>query len=170
MLFHHCSFTVSEHVHESWDGLCSHVRHSVVIFTRLFHWMIVNLSFLQVWPIYLFECVWISSNFIESSLVHSIPITLITMCYVYIIVYIRRRSISIRRIHQRANDRRDLSILTRVFILLALMIRSGLPQMGIGIYYHYSGFLPSWATFSVLCATIIICKISLDHHFTHKME
>ena len=102
------------------------------------------------------------------SMVHSIPITLTTICYVYTIVYIRRRTISIRTTRQRARDRRDLSVLTRVFILLAVMIGSGLPQMGIGIYHHYSGFLPSWATqfqwltatFSVLCVAVIMMVIS----------
>ena len=102
------------------------------------------------------------------SLVHMIPITLTTVCYLFTTVYIRRRSATMKSRRQQANDRRDAVVLTRVFILLSVMIVSGLPTLGISIFYQIYGFLPLWstqfqwltATFSMSCVAIILLVVS----------
>jgi hypothetical protein len=140
------------------------------------------LSFLQVIPIYLlgifeylhndYHCQIALSNirglFLGLSMVHLIPISLTTICYIYTVVYICQSSNSIRTTRQRVSDRRDLFVLSRVFIILTVMIGSGLPQIGISIFYQYYGYLPYWstqfqwltATFSVLCVAVILMFVS----------
>jgi hypothetical protein len=139
-------------------------------------------SFIQVIPVYLFglfeylhndyHCQIALNNihglFLGLSLVHLIPISLTTICYIYTVIYICRRSNSMRTTRQRVSDRRDLFVLSRVFIILSVMIVSGMPQVGIGIFYQYYGYLPYWstqfqwltATFSVLCVAVILMFVS----------
>jgi len=145
----------------------------------VFQWIF---SFLQVIPVYLlgtfeyvhhdFHCQIAVTNIrgllIGLSLVFMIPISLTTVCYIYTVIYIRKRSNTIRTTHQRVSDRRDFWVLTRVFILLGIMIGSGMPQLGISIFYQYYGYLPYWstqfqwltATFSVLCVSVILMVVS----------
>lgn len=139
-------------------------------------------SFLQVIPVYLlgtfeylsndFHCQIALTNIrgllIGLTLVHMLPISLTTICYIYTIVYIRKRSNIIRTTRQRVSDRRDLLVLKRVFILLTAMIISGMPQLGISIFYRFVGYLPYWstqfqwltATFSVFCISVILIFVS----------
>lgn len=143
-----------------------------------------TLSFLQVLPVlflrtfeYLphdYHCQIALHNIrgliIGLSLVHLIPVTLTTLCYVLTLMYIRRRSATVRCLRQQANDRRDAVVLTRIFILLAVMIISGLPTLGISIFYQIYGYLPVWstqfqwftATFSISCVSIILLLVSPD--------
>jgi hypothetical protein len=139
-------------------------------------------SFLQVIPVYLlgtfeylpndFHCQ-IALNNIRGlltglTLVHMLPISLTTTCYIYTVIYIRKRSDKIRNSRQRASDRRDLSVLKRIFILLAAMTGSGMPQLGISICYQVFGYLPYWSTqfqwltaiVSIFCISVILIFVS----------
>jgi len=139
-------------------------------------------SFLQVIPVYLFgafeyipedyHCQ-ISVNNIKGlltglSLVHMIPISLTTVCYIYTIRFLRKRRHALRPKVQRASDRRDLCVLRRMILLLVVMICSGLPQLGLSISSQYFGYLPYWstqfqwltATFSVFCIACILMFVS----------
>lgn len=143
-----------------------------------------TLSFIQVLPIlflgtfeYLpsdYHCQIALNNIygliIGLSLVHMIPITLPTLCYGFTMIYIRRRSATIKSRRQQTNDRRDAIVLTRVFILLFVLIISGLPTLGISLFSKIYGFLPYWstqfqwltATFSIACVSIILLLVSPD--------
>jgi hypothetical protein len=151
-------------------------------------------SFLQVIPVYLlgtfeylhhdFHCQIALSNIsgvlTGLSLVYMIPISLTTVCYIYTVIYIRKSSNTVRSTRQRASDRRDYSVLTRVFILLAVMIGSGMPQLGICIFYQSFGYLPYWstqfqwltATFAVFCVSVILIFVSpnLQNFFRQSLS
>jgi branched-subunit amino acid permease len=91
-----------------------------------------------------------------------IPVSLTTICYIYTAIYIRKSSERVRSIRQKAKDRRDFRVLTRIFILLAAMIVSGMPTLGINLYFQFSGYLPFWSTqFQWLTASFSMCIISM---------
>ena len=134
------------------------------------------LSFLQVIPVYflgLFEylpddyhCQIAIHNtlglVLGLSLVHMIPITLTTICYIYTAIYIRKSSARVRSMRQQIKDRRDFFVLKRIFLLLTVMIASGMPTLGISLYSQWTGYLPFWATqFQWLTATFAMCIISV---------
>lgn len=144
-------------------------------------------SFLQVIPVYLlgtfeylqhdFHCQIALNNIhglvIGLSLVHMIPISLTTICYVFTIIYIRKSSNTIRTTIQRVSDRRDLFVLKRIFLVLTVLIVSGLPQLGISIFYQFYGYLPYWstqfqwltATFSIFCVSVTLMFVSPNLKF-----
>ncbi|CAF4325475.1 unnamed protein product, partial [Adineta steineri] len=96
------------------------------------------------------------------SMVHMIPITLTTICCIYTMAYIRRRSVIRKSIRQQANDRRDFLVLKRIFILLSILIASGMPTLGISLFFQISGYLPLWSTqFQWLTATFSIFAVSV---------
>jgi hypothetical protein len=139
-------------------------------------------SFLQVIPVYLlgtfeylhddFHCQIALSNIrgllIGLALVHMIPISLTTICYIFTAIYIRKCSTTVKTTRQRNSDRRDYLVLKRIFILLSVMIASGMPQLGISLHYQYFGYLPFWstqfqwltATFSILSVAVILIFLS----------
>jgi hypothetical protein len=96
------------------------------------------------------------------SLVHMIPISLTTICYIYTMMYIRKISATVKSIRQQARDRRDFLVLKRVFTLLSILIESGVPTLGISLFFQFSGYLPYWSTqFQWLTATFSICVVSI---------
>ena len=100
--------------------------------------------------------------FIGLSLVHLIPVSLTSVCYVWTMTYIRRQSATVKSIRQQANDRRDAVVLSRIFMLLGMMIVSGLPTLGISVFYQVFGYLPYWSTqFQWLTATMSMCCVSI---------
>jgi hypothetical protein len=134
------------------------------------------LSFLQVIPVLLlgtfeylpydYHCQIPINNIlgliIGLSLVHMIPVFLTTICYIYTMVYFRRISTRVRSIRQQAKDRRDFVAFTRVFVLLGVIIVSGMPTLGISLFSQFSGYLPYWSTqFQWLSATFSICCVSV---------
>ncbi|UJR26705.1 hypothetical protein I4U23_008021 [Adineta vaga] len=149
------------------------------VYGIIFQWI---LSFIQVIPVFLlqtfeylphdYHCQIAIHNIrgllIGLSLVHTIPISLTTISYVYTMIYIRKVSAKVKTIRQLANDRRDFLILKRIFIVLTILIASGMPAFGIGLYVQFSGHLPFWstqfqwfsATFSMLIVSVILIFIS----------
>jgi hypothetical protein len=134
------------------------------------------LSFLQVIPVLLlgtfeylpydYHCQIPIHNIlgliIGLSLVHMIPVSLTTICYIYTMVYFRRISTRVRSIRQQAKDCRDFVAFTRVFVLLGVIITSGMPTLGISLFSQFSGYLPYWSTqFQWLSATFSICCVSV---------
>ncbi|CAF1049447.1 unnamed protein product [Adineta ricciae] len=145
-----------------------------------------TMSFAQVMPVFLFKTSEYLPNdyhcqialhnirglLIGLALVHMVPISLTTTCYIYTVVHIRRHAQVMKSTRRRACERRDLVVLTRVFLLLTAMIASGLPQLSISIFYQIYGYLPYWstqfqwltATFSVFCISVIIIFVSPNLH------
>jgi hypothetical protein len=134
------------------------------------------LSFLQVIPVFLLG----TFEYLENdyhcqialynirglitglTLVHLLPNSLTAICYIYTVIYIRKSSNTMKTTRQRISDRRDLFVLTRIFLFLAVMIGSGMPQLGISIFYQYAGYLPYWSTqFQWFTATFSICCVSI---------
>ena len=94
--------------------------------------------------------------------VYLFPVSLTSMCYVWTMTYMCRRSAVVKNIQQQVNDRRDAVVLSRVFMLLGTMIASGLPTLGISLFYQLSGYLPFWSTqFQWLTTTISMCCVSM---------
>jgi hypothetical protein len=133
------------------------------------------LSFLQVIPVFLlgifeylphdYHCQIAIHNIrgliIGLSLVHLIPVSLTTICYIYAAIYIRKSSKRVRSVRQKVNDQRDFRVLTRIFVLLAAMIASGMPTLGISLFFQFFGYLPFWSTqFQWLTAAFSMCIIS----------
>ncbi|CAF0983486.1 unnamed protein product [Adineta steineri] len=134
------------------------------------------LSFLQVIPVLLLRTFeYLSQDYhcqiaiynvrgliMGLSMVHMIPISLTTICCIYTMMYIRRRSVIRKSIRQQANDRRDFLVLKRIFILLSILIASGMPTLGISLFFQISGYLPLWSTqFQWLTATFSIFTVSV---------
>jgi hypothetical protein len=77
-------------------------------------------------------------------------------------MYIRKISATVKSIRQQAKDRRDFLVLKRVFILLSILIASGVPTLGISLFFQFFGYLPYWSTqFQWLTATFSICVVSI---------
>ena len=96
------------------------------------------------------------------SLVHMIPISLTTICYIYTAIYIRKSSARVRSMRQQVKDRRDFLVQRRIFVLLTAMIASGMPTLGISLYSRLTGYVPFWATqFQWLSATFAMCVVSI---------
>ncbi|CAF1544897.1 unnamed protein product [Adineta ricciae] len=102
------------------------------------------------------------------ALVHTIPISLTTMCYAYTMFYIQKISATIKTARQLATDQRDFLVLKRIFIVLTTLIASGMPAFSIGLYFQFTGHLPYWstqfqwlsATFAMLIVSIILIFVS----------
>jgi hypothetical protein len=134
------------------------------------------LSFLQVIPVLLlrtfeylpydYHCQIAIHNIIGLiiglSLVHMIPVSLTTICYIYTMIYIRRSRAIVRPMCQQTKDRQDFLLLTRIFVLLGVIIASGIPTLGISLFSQFSGYLPYWSTqFQWLTATFSISVVSV---------
>jgi hypothetical protein len=134
------------------------------------------LSFLQVIPVlvlgtfeylpYDYHCQIPIQNIrgliIGLSLVHLIPVSLTTACYIYTMMYIRKYSAIVKSVRQQANDSRDALVLRRIFVLLGVIIGSGMPTLGISLFSQFSGYLPYWSSqFQWLSATSSICCVSV---------
>lgn len=156
-----------------FDQSCAFQSHKFYTYGISIQWL---LSFLQVIPVYflgLFEylpndyhCQIAIDNtrglILGLSLVHMIPVSLTTICYIYTTIYIRKSSARVRSMRQQIKDRRDFFVLKRIFILLTVMIASGLPTLGISLYSQLTGYLPFWATqFQWLTATFSMCVVSV---------
>ena len=146
---------------------------NVYISSIVLQWL---MSFLQVTPVLLlgffeylpndFHCQIAVENIhgllMAISVVHTIPLSLATVCYLYTTAYIRKRSARVRTVRQQVNDRRDFLVLTRMFTLLGMMILSGLPTLGISLFYQLFGYLPFWAVqFQWLTVIVAVCCVSL---------
>lgn len=134
------------------------------------------LSFVQVIPVYFlgvfeylpndYHCQIAIHNLlglvIGLSLVHMIPISFTTICYIFTAIYIRKRSARVRSRRQQVKDRRDFLVQRRIFVLLTPMIASGMPTLGISLYSQWTGDVPFWATqFQWLTATFSMCVVSI---------
>jgi hypothetical protein len=143
------------------------------VYGIFFQWLF---SFLQVIPVLLlgtfeylpndYHCQIAIYNIrgllIGLSLVHFIPVSLTTACYIYTMMYIRKSRAIVKSARQKAKDRRDFLVLTRVLVLLGVIIVSGLPTLGISLFYQFSGYLPYWSSqFQWLSATFPICIVSV---------
>ena len=143
------------------------------IYGIIFQWIF---SFIQVIPIFflgLFE--YVPNDYhcqiplqntvgliIGLSLVHMIPVSLTTICYIYTAIYIRKTSTTVRSIQHQNRDRRDFRILTRIFALLTVIIASGMPSLAISLLPQFVGYLPYWSTqFQWLTATFSICMVAV---------
>jgi hypothetical protein len=134
------------------------------------------LSFLQVIPVLLlgtfeylpydYHCQIAIHNIIGLiiglSLVHMIPVSLTTICYIYTMIHIRRSRAIVRPMCQQAKNRQDFLLLTRIFVLLSVIIVSGMPTLGISLFSQFFGYLPYWSTqFQWLTATFSISVVSV---------
>lgn len=61
-------------------------------------------------------------------------------------MYIRRSSALTKSVRQQAKDRRDFLVLTRIFVLLGVIIASGMPTLRISLFSQFAGYLPYWSS------------------------
>ena len=88
----------------------------------------------------------VSSSLTGLSIIFLAPHILTLVCYACTMYHVRKRTVKLTRIHQQIRRRRDLVILQRLVILLALVTLVALPHVMMTIFYGLVGYSPSWAS------------------------
>ncbi|CAF3389227.1 unnamed protein product [Rotaria sp. Silwood2] len=104
------------------------------------------------------------------SILFLIPLSLTLICYVCTMYYVRSRNIALGPIGRSSNIHRDLTVFTRLVILLTFVTTVALPHVLIPIAYVANDYLPLWTSpfewsltlFSLIC--VAITQIFVSSH------